>query len=87
MAQTVNNLSATQETQVQSPGWEDPLEMEMATHSGYLSCLENSLDRGIQWDTGQSGHKEVDVTEQLTLSLWLNSKLYMYKGSIPQEQF
>ena len=27
----------TQETQVQSLGWEDPLEEEMATHSSILS--------------------------------------------------
>ena len=27
---------------VQSLGWEDPLEKEMATHSKY-SCLENSM--------------------------------------------
>ena len=33
MAQTVKNLPATQETRVQSLGWEDPLEKEMATHS------------------------------------------------------
>ena len=31
------------------------------------------------------GYKEVDMTEQLTLSLWLNTKLYRYKGSTPQE--
>ena len=29
----VKNLPAMQETQVQSLGWEDPLEQEMATHS------------------------------------------------------
>ena len=33
VAQTVKNLPATQETRVQSLGWEDPLEKEMATHS------------------------------------------------------
>ena len=27
------------------PGWEDPLEEGMATHSS-ISCLENSMDRG-----------------------------------------
>jgi len=32
MTQTVKNLPATQETQVQSLGQEDPLEKEMATH-------------------------------------------------------
>ena len=33
MAQTVKNLPAMQETQVQSLGWEDPLQKGMATHS------------------------------------------------------
>ena len=37
MAQIVRNLSAMQETQVQSLGWEDPLEKEMATHSNILA--------------------------------------------------
>ena len=33
----VKNLPATQETEVQSQGWEDPLEKEMATHSSILA--------------------------------------------------
>ena len=33
----VKNLPAKQETQVQFPGWEDPLEKEMATHSSILA--------------------------------------------------
>ena len=33
----VKSLSAMQETQVQSLGWEDPLEKEMATHSSILA--------------------------------------------------
>jgi len=33
----VKNLPATQETWVQSLGWEDPLEKEMATQSSILS--------------------------------------------------
>ena len=37
MAQSVKNLSAMQETQVQSLGQEDPLEKEMATHSSILA--------------------------------------------------
>ena len=37
MAQTVKNLSAIQETWVQSLGREDPLEKEMATHSNILA--------------------------------------------------
>ena len=36
MAQLVNNLPAVWETWVQSLGWEDPLEEDMATHSSIL---------------------------------------------------
>ena len=37
MAQTVKHLPAMQEIWVQSLGREDPLEKEMATHSGTLA--------------------------------------------------
>ena len=37
VAQSVKNLPAVQETWVQSLGWEDPLEKEMATHSSILA--------------------------------------------------
>ena len=37
VAQSVQNLPAVQETQVQSLGWEDPLEEEMTTHSIILA--------------------------------------------------
>ena len=37
VAQMVKNLPATQETWVQSLGWEDPLEKGMATHSNLLA--------------------------------------------------
>ena len=33
IAQSVKNLPAMQETRVQFPGWENPLEKEMAAHS------------------------------------------------------
>ena len=36
VAQMVKNLPATQQAQVRSLGWEDPLEKEMATHSRIL---------------------------------------------------
>ena len=65
MAQTVKNLSAMQQTQVQSPGWEDsPRE-----GNGYplqYSCLENSLDRGAWSNAGHGVSKSWDTTEQLT---------------------
>ena len=37
VAQTIKNLPAMQETQVQSLGQEDPLEEGMATHSSILA--------------------------------------------------
>ena len=33
----IKNLPAVEESQVQSLGWEDPLEKEMATHSSILA--------------------------------------------------
>ena len=45
MAQTVKNMPAVWEIQVQSLGWEDPLEKEMATHSSIL------MDGGAWWAT------------------------------------
>ena len=37
VAQTVKNLPAMQEIQVQSLGWDDPLEKGMAAHSSVLA--------------------------------------------------
>ena len=37
VAQMIKNLPAMQETQVQSLGWEDPLEKGMTTHSSILA--------------------------------------------------
>ena len=37
MAQMVKRLSTMQETWVQSLGWEDPLEKEMAIHSSTIA--------------------------------------------------
>ena len=36
MAQSVKNLPAMQDTQIQFLSWEDPLEKEMAIHSSIL---------------------------------------------------
>ena len=65
MAQTAKNLPAMQETQVQSLGWEDPLENGMATYSSILAWR-------ISWteEPGglQSMETQSDTTEQLSLS-------------------
>ena len=44
----IKNLPAVKETQVQSLGWEDPLEKGMATHSSILAW-RIPLDRGAWW--------------------------------------
>ena len=50
VAQMVKNLPAMQEAQVQSLGWEDPLEKGMATHSSTLAW-RIPLNRGTWWAT------------------------------------
>ena len=45
VAQMVKGLPAMQETQVQSLGWEDPLEEGMATHSSTVAW-RIPMDRG-----------------------------------------
>ena len=59
MAQLVKNLPAMQETWVQSLGWEDVLEEGMAVHSSILAW-------SIPMDSGACGHKEADVTGQMS---------------------
>ena len=49
------------DTWVRSLGWEDSLETGKATHSSILAWR-------ILW-TSPWGHKELDTTEQLSLSL------------------
>ena len=59
----VKNLPAKQEMQVQSLGWEDPLEKEMATHSSILAweILCRLLDRGA-WGLQFMGSQRVGHT-------------------------
>ena len=62
VAQTVKNLPAMQETQVQTLRWEDPLEKRRATHSNLLAWR-------IPWTEEPGGlyspwgRKEWDPTE------------------------
>ena len=57
-----------QETLVGSLGQEDPLEKGMATHSSFLAWRIPRTEEpgGLQ----STGHKESDMTELLTLSLF-----------------
>ena len=63
VAQTVKNLSAMQETWVQSLGWEDPLEEDMATHSSILSW-RIPMDRG-GWRATVHGVAKSQTTEAI----------------------
>ena len=70
VAQMLKNLPAVQETWVQSPGWEDTLEKDMATHSSILPGEfygQRSLVGYSPWSP-----KELDTTERLSLSHNIN---------------
>ena len=63
VAQMVKHLLAMWETWVQSLGWDDSLEKEMATHSSTLAGKlhgQRSLVGYSPWD-----HKDLDTTERL----------------------
>ena len=62
IAQLVTNLPAMWEAWVQSLGWKDPLEKGMATYSSILAWR-------IPWTVFPWVHKELDTTEQISLSL------------------
>ena len=59
-----------QETLVQSLSWEDPLEKGMATHSSILPEEFHGQRSLVGYSS--RGHKESDMTERLTLSLYIS---------------
>ena len=65
VAQLVKNPPAIRETWVRSLDWEDPLEKGKATHSCILAWR-------IPWLYSPWGGKESDMTEQLSLSLFVH---------------
>ena len=65
MAKTVKHLPAMQETRVLSPGREDPLKKQMATHSRLLPRKFHGWRRLVGYSPW--GRKELDMTEQLQL--------------------
>ena len=86
VAQWIKYLLAVQETRVQSLGWKDPLEKEMATHTQY-SCLGNPMDRGawqatIHWVTKVRCHlatKPPPLPKLRPYSSWHNFILFLKK--------
>ena len=65
----VKSLPAMQETQVQSLGWEDPLEKKMATHSSTLAWEIPWTEKPIGYSLW--GCKESDTTERPALHFTL----------------
>ena len=75
VAQLVKNLPTVQETWVQSPGQEDPLEKKTATHSVFLpgkSHGQRSLACYSPWC-----NKETDMTEHAHKHRHINIYLYI----------
>ena len=75
VAQTVKREPTMWEFRVQSLGWEDPLEKEMATHSRILAWR-------IPWRSlvGYSpwGCKESDTTERLHFHITIHENVFRY---------
>ena len=67
VAQMVKNPSVVLKTLVQSPSQEDPLEKGTVTHSSILAWRIPWAESLVGYRP--RGHKESDMTEQLSLSL------------------
>ena len=67
MTQTVKNLPATQETQVQSLRREDPLEKEMATHFLILAWRIPWTEEPVGLQSMGSHVQGLDMTECLSM--------------------
>ena len=76
VGQTVKSLPTMRETRVQSLGWEDPLEKEMATHSSILAWRIPWMEElgGLQ----STGRKESDTTERLYTHTHIYIYIYIY---------
>ena len=70
MAQTVKRLLTMPETWVQTLGWEDLLEKEMATHSSILAWKVPWMEKPSRLQS--MGHKELDTTKRLHVTLVAN---------------
>ena len=64
------NTPAVQETWVQPLGREDPLEKKMATHPSVLAWRIRWTEEPV--GLNPQGCKELDMTEQLTYTLYLS---------------
>ena len=67
VAQTIKHLSAMQETQIRSLGWEDALEKEMAATPVFLPGKSHGLRSLVGYRPW--GRKDSDTTERLHFHL------------------
>ena len=65
VAQLLKNPPAMQETCMRSLGWEDPRGKGKATHSSILAWR-------ITWTVYSGGPKELDMTERLSLLVFIS---------------
>jgi len=72
VTQMVENLPAMQETSVQSLGWEDSLEEEMATHFSILAW-------SIPWTEESKGSKSVGRNWVTTHTHSLSANIHLRK--------
>ena len=86
VVQTVKDLPAMWEPWIRSLGWEDPMEKEMQATPVFLPGEfhgQRSLAGYSPWS-----RKDLDMTEQLILSLSLSSsmpgRVQFLKGNIPK---
>ena len=71
VAQTVKSLPVMQETRAQPPGWEDPLEEDLATHSSILAWeIPWTVEPGGLQSTGSQRVRQEWATDTFTLHPW-----------------
>ena len=74
MRKALPSIQETQETQVRSLGWEDPLEKGMATH---FSILAGKIPWTEEPDGPPQGHKEPDMND-VTEHTHTHTHTYIY---------
>ena len=79
VAQQSGTRLPVQETWVRFPGWEDPLEEGLATHSSILPGESHGQRSLVGYSPG--GYRELDTTEQLNnnnKNKWIQFIYIMY---------
>ena len=83
MAQMVKNLPAMQDTQVQSPGQEDPLENGMATHSSVLAWQQH---RSAWVPRAHGGSLALPVRTSQCSVCRMSPNIFCIPGFVPKQQ-